>query len=142
MEAFVDYWFDQANDPEAVSWWMLMDVHSGPGSATSEIDADATAYAHRDKLWLWQCSSPAQLDSPDMTPGIKFVNGFMDSLKDNMEDGSWGRYVNYIDSELTREEAVQQYWGTHVPKLELLKAQYDPTELFSNPQSIQPAKSS
>jgi hypothetical protein len=47
-------------------------------------------------------------------------------------------YINYLDTELSRDMAQKLYYGSSLPRLQKLKAKYDPTELFYYPQSIQP----
>lgn len=138
MTSFVDFWYDVGLANGTLPWWLQMDVHGDPNSGIAAVPVDATSYSHRDKLWLFQVASPLVEDDPDVEGAIALVNAYMDSLKDNMEDGDWGRYANYIDSELSREEAQVQYWSTNLPRLQSIKAELDPTEVFSNPQSIEP----
>ena len=139
MTSFVDYWFDVAATQKKFPWWLQMDVHGDPNSAIAAVSSEDTAYAHRDKLWLFQFSSPTP-PLVDTDAAIVFVNGFMDSLTDELADGDWGRYANYIDSELSKEVAQQQYWSTNLGKLRSIKAKYDPTGVFTNPQSIEAAE--
>lgn len=138
MSAFVDYWFDTALGPDAYPWWLQMDVHGDPAGAISQVPEASTSYAHRDKLWLFQFSASPPGMSTDFEGPIAFANGFVDSLKDNMERSDWGRYANYIDSELSREDALEQYFAQNLDRLREIKGEVDPTNLFSNPQSIDP----
>jgi hypothetical protein len=46
--------------------------------------------------------------------------------------------INYADTELSRDEAQKLYYGNNLPRLQKLKAKYDPMELFYYPQSIKP----
>jgi hypothetical protein len=46
-----------------------------------------------------------------------------------------------VDPELSAAEVKNLYWGSQYDRLAKLKAQYDPSETFSNPQSIKPASS-
>lgn len=140
MATFVDFWYDVGLANGTLPWWLQMDVHGDPKSAIAAKPTDATAYSHRDMLWLFQIASPLVVNNPDIPGAISLVNDYMDSIKGNMADGDWGRYANYIDSELSREDAEAQYWSTNLPRLQEIKAKYDPTEVFSNPQSIEPAK--
>jgi len=49
-------------------------------------------------------------------------------------------YAGYVDPKLT--DGQQEYWGTNLPRLEQIKAQLDPNDVFHNPQSVRPANSS
>jgi FAD/FMN-containing dehydrogenase len=139
MTSFMTYWKEVGQDKETLNWWLQMDVHGDANSRISEVESDSTAYSHRDKLWLFQFSSPLSPFDPDLEGAFALVNGYMDSIKDNLEDGEWGRYANYIDSELSREDAQVQYWSDHLEKLQAIKSELDPTQVFYNPQSIDPA---
>jgi hypothetical protein len=46
-----------------------------------------------------------------------------------------------VDPELSAAEVKNLYWGSQYDRLAKLKAQYDPSETLSNPQSIKPASS-
>ncbi|KAL2756679.1 hypothetical protein ACRALDRAFT_1080831 [Sodiomyces alcalophilus JCM 7366] len=127
MESFVDYWF--LARAQRSSFWLQMDAYGGANSAVSAVPASESSYAHRDKLWLFQFSTGFRETVP-------FMQGFADSLKDNMAREDWGRYINYVDSELTREEAQQQYYAENLARLQQIKAALDPNDRFYYPQSI------
>lgn len=137
MTSFVDYFVDVLQ-PSGLPWWLQMDVYGGPNSAVAAVSNEDTGYAHRDKIWLFQMASTLWGgQSPE--GAIELVNGLMDSIKGGMDADNWGRYANYVDSELSKEEAQQQYYGTNLRRLRSIKAELDPQGLFSNPQSIEPA---
>lgn len=131
--------YDVARAPGQVPWWLLIDVHGDTQSAIAAVPEDATSYVHRDKLWIFQVAGTITPDV-DVKQSIKFVTNWMDSIKDNMARSDWGRYANYVDSELSRDDAQVQYWGQHLPRLQAIKADLDPEDLFRNAQSIEPAK--
>jgi len=56
-------------------------------------------------------------------------------------DGSenFGSYAGYVDPELV--DGQKQYWRGNLPRLEQIKLNVDPTDIFSNPQSVRPAGS-
>lgn len=137
MTAFVEYMFSSATSPDAYPWWAQMDVHGDPNSGIVKADATHSSYAHRDKLWLFQFSASPRSPFDDGFSGpIAFANGMMDSLTDNLEREAWGRYANYIDSELERDEALEQYFDENLGRLREVKAEVDPSDLFWNPQSV------
>ena len=45
-----------------------------------------------------------------------------------------GAYVNYIDADITDWESA--YYGTNLARLERVKSDYDPDDVFNGPQSI------
>jgi len=54
-----------------------------------------------------------------------------------MDEGSYGAYQAYVDSQLSAEEAGKLNYGDELfSKLKALKKRIDPGNLFSNPQSI------
>lgn len=136
VTSWVDYWFDHARNADTPGWWGQMDVYGDPNSGVVATPEWATSYVHRDKLWLWQLSAVFDDVSADTTPGISFLNGLMNSIKDPLPAGSWGRYANYIDSELDRNTALKQYYGAHLERLKGIKTHLDPLDLFHYPQSI------
>lgn len=137
MEAFVGYLFDTARAPDAVPWWLLIDVHGDVNSAIAQVPMDATSYVHRDKLWLFQFAGTLQ-PGDNAETSIRFINDFMDTIVDHTPESDWGRYANYIDSELTRDQAQHQYWGRHLPRLQTIKAKVDKGDVFYSPQSVEP----
>ena len=65
------------------------------------------------------------------TPFDKFVRGERAAL------APWtgpSAYVNYADSSLT--DYPTAYWGANYPRLQSVKQQYDPQNLFTFAQSV------
>jgi hypothetical protein len=54
-----------------------------------------------------------------------------------MRNFSSGAYVNFPDPSLTTWQ--QDYYGANLSRLELIKTQVDPLQVFHFPQSIPPA---
>ncbi len=115
-----------------------MDVHGGQNSAVSKVAQDATAYAHRDKLFLIQFYDRVANGGGYPDNGFDFLGNWVDTTIDPLDDADWGMYINYADSELNRTEAQRNYWGDNLAKLQDIKAQLDPGELFYHPLSIEP----
>ncbi|KAK3387771.1 carbohydrate oxidase from Microdochium Nivale in complex with substrate analogue [Podospora didyma] len=135
---FVDYWFNNATQLTSRNWWFQLDMHGGKNSAIAQVDNDETAYAHRDKLYIIQFYD--RIDSGIYpTGGEKFLNGWVDAVTAPLAPSDWGMYINYADTTLDRETAQRVYYGKNLPRLQALKAKYDPKELFYYPQSIKPS---
>lgn len=57
-----------------------------------------------------------------------------------MNATDWGMYINYPDTQVDSQTAQEKYWGVNLPRLQQIKKQLDPNEVFWNPQSVKPAK--
>lgn len=137
LSNFVRYWQNTASKQPPFSWWFQLDIHGGNNSAVSRVAPDATAYAHRDKLFLIQFQDFAAAAAGSSYN--KFLDGWMSSVTDSMPKSDYGMYINYADTALNRTSAQELYYGQNLPRLQQLKAKYDPKELFYYPQSVQPA---
>ena len=49
------------------------------------------------------------------------------------------RYLNYLDNDDTGAGALTAAYGANLPRLQSIKAKYDPTNLFRVNQNIKPA---
>ncbi|KAF1739528.1 hypothetical protein CRV24_001463 [Beauveria bassiana] len=49
-------------------------------------------------------------------------------------------YAGYINANLDRKTTQKFYRGHKLPQLQQLKKKFDPTSLFRNPQSVDPAE--
>ena len=56
-----------------------------------------------------------------------------------MVDGEWGMYANYLDTQLDGDTATRLYYGGNLERLRVLKREFDPDDVFWNPQGIRPA---
>ncbi|KAF1980240.1 carbohydrate oxidase from Microdochium Nivale in complex with substrate analogue [Bimuria novae-zelandiae CBS 107.79] len=137
-QAFVDYYFDVANKVVDRFWFFQLDMHGGKYSQVSKVPQDATAYAHRDKLYIIQFYDRYENNQTYPATSFGFLDGWVDAVTDTIPRSDWGAYINYADARLPRAEAVRQYYGEHLDELQALKAKYDPKQLFYYPQSVQP----
>ncbi|KAH7165424.1 hypothetical protein EDB81DRAFT_639478 [Dactylonectria macrodidyma] len=125
---------DNASDRH--SWYVLIDLHGGANSVVAGPAADSTAYAHRDKLLLYQFSDRGVDGVPYPEQGFALLEGFRESVTASMEDGRWGMYANYLDTQLDSETAQRLYWGENLPRLRRIKAALDPGDVFWFPQGV------
>ena len=101
-------------------------------------DYSMSLYAHRDKLFLIQFYDQTFFgDYP--SNGFSFLDNFVANVTAPLPSSDWGMYINYADTSINRTTAEQMYWGSSLPRLQTIKAAFDPTELFYYPQSISPA---
>ncbi|KAL8408582.1 hypothetical protein RB594_007136 [Gaeumannomyces avenae] len=134
---FVRYWQNTARNQPAFGWYFQLDIHGGATSAVSRVAANATAYAHRDKLFMMQFQD--RIAGGGGGPYNKFLDGWISSVTDSISRPDWGMYINYADTILNRTAAQELYYGQNLPRLRQVKAKFDPKELFYYPQSVQPA---
>ncbi|KAL5371241.1 hypothetical protein DPSP01_014403 [Paraphaeosphaeria sporulosa] len=138
--AFVDYYFDVANEITDRSWFFQLDSHGGMNSQITKVPKNATAYAHRDKLYIIQFYDRYENNETYPVDSYSFLDGWVDALTGTIPKSEWGAYTNYADPRLARAEAEMQYYGEHLNKLKSLKSRYDPEQLFYYPQSIDPRR--
>ncbi|KAH8662493.1 chitooligosaccharide oxidase [Xylariales sp. PMI_506] len=122
------------------TWDIFFEMYGGAKSSVAQIDPRATAYVHRDKMILFQLSDVDETDSGTF-PEERFalLKSFQNIVTKSMENGSWGMYANFLDTQLERESAQALYWGDNLPRLRGIKAELDPDDVFWNPQGIDPS---
>ncbi|CAG7850461.1 SubName: Full=Related to glucooligosaccharide oxidase-Laccaria bicolor {ECO:0000313/EMBL:CCA72155.1} [Serendipita indica DSM 11827] len=129
---------------DKTEWFVMADNWGGQHSVINRVPKDKMACNARSNLYLWQFYT-RMLDRqpPFDNSGIEFVKGMLDSIVNSrsQEEGTTWTYssnVNYPDAEMSREEAQKMYYGDKVDKLRQIKTKYDPHDVFSYKQSIQP----
>jgi hypothetical protein len=135
---FVNYYFDTANKVTDRFWFFQLDMHGGKNSQVSKVGQDATAYAHRDKLYLIQFYDRYENNQTYPSSSFGFLDGWVDTTTKSLPRSDWGAYANYADARLSRAVAEDLYYGSHLPQLQKLKAKYDPKELFYYTQGVEP----
>ncbi|OLN86017.1 6-hydroxy-D-nicotine oxidase 3 [Colletotrichum chlorophyti] len=121
------------------SWFMHMNFHGGASSAITRSKPADTAYVHRDKMLLFQLKDSVSQSQQYPRDGFTLLQGFQQSISKGLGRDEWGMYVNYPDSEVSGGDAPRLYWGSNLGRLQWLKKDYDPKNLFRDTQSIQPA---
>jgi FAD/FMN-containing dehydrogenase len=127
---------DKADKGNAL-WFIIWDLEGG---AINDVAPNATAYGHRNALFYHQAYAVNLLGKiGDKTRN--FLTGVNKVITDALPDHDEGAYAGYVDPALGKNSA-NLYWGGNVERLENIKAAIDPDDVFSNPQSIKPAKKS
>jgi hypothetical protein len=97
------------------------------------VDADATAFVHRDELFIVQ-----HLVSLDVASDATPLGPARDWLKRSWRIvhpwGSGGVYPNFPDPDL--QIWAHAYYGRNYERLLHVKAKYDPDGFFRSPQSL------
>lgn len=103
------------------------------GGVINRVAADATAFVHRDALFSaqytanWNAGDPASI----VAANTSWLSGTWQSMRPY---ASGSAYQNYIDPNLVGWQ--QAYYGSNLPRLQQIKATYDPNNLFHFAQSI------
>jgi hypothetical protein len=116
----------------ALKWFVIFDA---TGGEVSRDDRDPTAFAHRDKVMFYQSYALNAFKLSDKVP--HFLNKTHEAILSHLPEGfQYSTYPGYVDPALVN--AQQAYWGSNLPRLEQIKAKWDPTDVFHNPQSVLP----
>ncbi|KAL9052282.1 MAG: hypothetical protein Q9162_005484 [Coniocarpon cinnabarinum] len=164
--AYFEYITTHGNFGDGASWYSIIDLFGGPGSAISAVSSNSTAWPHRNTLFDFQhygyvppatrstppsSSSPSTIPPPPSNASIPlppidptfpssiepFIQGLNDVIPTQMPGVDFGAYINYVDSSLSAEEAHDVYYGDEVyGRLLALKETVDPEVILWNPQAV------
>jgi FAD/FMN-containing dehydrogenase len=97
------------------------------GGAYNRVSADATAFPHREELFLLEHSVvvPAGFDAATTEAARAWLS---DSWELVHPSGSGGVYANFPDKDLPDEDRA--YWGDNLERVRLVKERYDPQGVF------------
>jgi FAD/FMN-containing dehydrogenase len=103
------------------------------GGAINRVAPAATAFVHRDALFLAQYTTT--WDTGGSAAGVAAQQAWQNAFHAAMGPYASGQaYQNYIDPSLANWQ--QAYYGANYPRLTQVKAAYDPDHLFTFPQAI------
>lgn len=106
------------------------------GGAMNRPSPSATAFVHRDALFLAQYSTT--WTSRGSRSGVANQHHWLHSYYRSLHRHASGEaYQNYVDPDLT--DWQDAYYGANYPWLKLVKATVDPANVFQFPQSIRAA---
>ena len=97
------------------------------GGAYNRVPPEATAFPHRDELFLLEHSVvvPAGLDAAATEAARAWLS---DSWELVHPSGSGGVYANFPDTDLADEHRA--YWGGNLERVRSVKERYDPERVF------------
>jgi FAD/FMN-containing dehydrogenase len=105
------------------------------GGAVNRVAPDATAFVHRNGLFLAQYYT--SWTWPGSASGVAAQRGWIEGYYKAVHPFASGQaYQNYADPGLKNFE--QAYYGANYGTLQFVKATYDPHQLFTFPQAIKP----
>jgi hypothetical protein len=103
------------------------------GGAINRVAANATAFVHRNALFSAQYT--ANWSGGDPASIVAAKRSWLSETWQTMRPyASGAAYQNYIDPNLSNWQ--QAYYGANLPRLQQIKAAYDPSDLFHFAQSI------
>jgi hypothetical protein len=119
----------------AWKWFVIFDA---TGGQVSDIAMNATSYAHRDKVMFYQSYA---LNIMMNDKALSFINKTHQRILSHLPKGiHHTTYPGYVDPALVNPQ--QAYWSSNLPRLEQIKAKWDPSDIFHNPQSVRPGSES
>lgn len=120
-----------SHDTGSLTWFITISLEGG---AINTVPTDATAYGHRDLLFLIQFFMVNPLGEISQTQQ-DFTDGLYSVLTDAVPESAGRAYLGCPDPEMP--DAQRAYWRSNLPRLESLKADLDPKDIFHNPQGVQ-----
>jgi FAD/FMN-containing dehydrogenase len=107
------------------------------GGAYNQMPADATAFVHREDLFLLEWTATSDPGQPAATRPA--AAQWLSQVRDVLAGYGTGRaYQNFPDPELA--DPLTAYYGKNLPRLREVKARYDPDDFFHHRQSIPPTR--
>jgi FAD/FMN-containing dehydrogenase len=100
--------------------------------APNRVAPDATAYFHRDARFVMNVHGRWN-DAEEDEPGIAWARDFFETAKPY---ASAGGYVNFMTGD--EEGRVPAAYGANYERLQAVKKQYDPQNVFHHNQNITP----
>lgn len=101
------------------------------GGVISEVPKTATAFVHREALFVIQYQS---YWTPDTEEKAEDNICWIEQLREAMAPYTYGAYRNYCDSMIFDWPIA--YFGENLARLKSVKERYDPENFFRFPQSI------
>ena len=127
LDTFVKYGFER---PSPLSQQILIPW----GGAIARVPEDATPMSHRDVSWITHPFAVWDL-ADDATANIEWAQGFR---RDIAAHTNGGVYLNFIGHE--GEERIKAAFGeTKYRRLQDVKAEWDPQNVFQGNQNIRPS---
>lgn len=121
------------------AWNIYFELFGGPSAAyRNEEVARTSSFAHRDGMWLIQLSVGTLPEQTLSRKSRKYLNKLYVKMQGALRAAGMQQasYSCYTDPDLKEEEWRPFYYGDSITRLERLKAQVDPKNLFRNPQTL------
>lgn len=106
------------------------------GGAVASVDPDGTAFGERGGRFLYNASSTWE-DPTEADANVAWAREFHDAMQPS---ATGGVYVNFLSGDEGSDRVKAAYGAVKFDRLATLKATYDPDNLFSLNQNINPAQ--
>ena len=137
-ERQIDVLWQHLSDPSHPNPQALLQVDSYGGQVNAVAPA-ATAIPQRSSILKLQYQT-YWTDPAEDAANLDWIRGFYEAMygaRGPLPDGTVdGCYVNYPDADL--EEWPTLYYQDNYPRLQAVKARWDPCDIFNHRQSIRP----
>lgn len=139
MDAYFEYVINKGSSSNVKDQFTLTFRLMGGGSGT-QIAAKGDTYSavtDRTNLWVVQHDGNTSKNPRDV---MRFITGLTDTIINTSKDGkTYPSFAPFVDEALSNDDAHKHYFKAAVySKLRDIKTRWDPTDLFWNPQSVQP----
>lgn len=121
------------------AWNIYFELFGGGTPAHAQPKAkELSSFPHRDGLWLIQIAVGTAANMELAHSGHVYARELDARLTRAIEKAGIGRggYSCYVDAELEEDEWKTLYYGPSIVRLEDIKMQLDPYNLFRNPQTL------
>ncbi|CDR88947.1 related to 6-hydroxy-D-nicotine oxidase [Sporisorium scitamineum] len=121
------------------AWNIYFELFGGGSPAHAQPKAkELSSFPHRDGLWLIQVAVGTVAYMDLAHSGHVYARELDDRVNRAIQTAGLGRggYSCYVDPELKQDEWKRLYYGSSIPRLEDIKMQVDPDNLFRNPQTL------
>ncbi|KAJ4290822.1 hypothetical protein N0V90_010017 [Kalmusia sp. IMI 367209] len=130
--AALDAFYAYTQTAGSISYYVIINLYGGPGSAINSKDTSFAAYSDRDSLWVFQ-----NYGQGADAATVDYINGMNDAIVKAQPKTSFGAYLNYVDPSYDAATAHKVYYGDALyTRLAAVKKQVDPKGVFWNPQAI------
>ncbi|KAL2822095.1 hypothetical protein BJX63DRAFT_378076 [Aspergillus granulosus] len=129
IDSFLRY-IHEANAGTLV-WFITLSL---AGGAINVVPDDTTAYGHRDVLFWFQIFMVNPLGPVSQTT-YDFADGLYGVLAQAVPESTKHAYLGCPDPRMP--DAQRAYWRDNLPRLEELKGDLDPRDLFHNPGGVE-----
>lgn len=130
VHAFFEYILSHQS-PE-IPYFSIINLYGAPGSAIDSGEVSSSSHADMDALWVFQNYGYTPNHLPPWDDRIsKVIEGMTDAITTAQPAGNFSGYVNYVDPDLTAEEAAEEYYGAYTyDKLLGIKTEVDSGFVF------------
>lgn len=132
-DVIVDSVFEYlASERNGTNLWAI--TFDGLGEALGDVAPTDTAFVHRDALYFIFSFSRTSGDVTDTT--VRFLDGLSELVTSAHPGAFYGEYAGNVDWRQANDKARLRYYGQNLARLEDIKAELDPTDVFHNKQSV------